>query len=179
MVPCDERPVNQLPEQLVTNRLRLPLISAEDAAGMLAGRRRVSWHPDYPRADDRDAASMVKPDDPDAGWGPRHVVRAGDGVTIGSIGFFGAPSATGADDVPETEVGFGLVEEARGHGAVTEALTALLAEVDRIGVRLRASVRPENTASLRVLAKCGFTQLRGTTEDGELVMVRPVPRRQS
>ena len=74
----------------------------------------------------------------------------------------------------ETEVGFGLVEEARGHGAVSEALTALLEETDRAGVRIRASVRPENRASLRVLAACGFTQLRGSTEDGELVMVRPL-----
>jgi RimJ/RimL family protein N-acetyltransferase len=97
-------------------------------------------------------------------------VRAGDGVTIGSIGFFGAPAEH--EGVPEVEVGFGLVEDSRGHGAVTEALTALLVEVDRVGVRVRASVRPENTACLRVLAKCGFTQLRGTTEDGELVMVR-------
>jgi ribosomal-protein-alanine N-acetyltransferase len=171
--------VSHLPETLTTQRLRLPLVTPEDATGMLAGRRRVSWHPDYPRADDRDAASMVKPDDPDASWGPRHVVRAGDGVTIGSIGFFGAPAPAPGDTVLETEVGFGLVEEARGHGAVSEALGALLAEVDRVGVRLRASVRPENTASLRVLAKCGFTQLRGTTEDGELVMVRPVPRGQA
>lgn len=168
----------QLPDELTTQRLRLPLVSAEDAEGMLAGRRRVSWHPDYPRAEDLDAASMVKAGDPDASWGPRHVVRAGDGVTVGSIGFFGAPSPAGVDEVPETEVGFGLVGQARGHGAVTEALTALLAEVDRVGVRLRASVRPENTAGLRVLAKCGFTQLRGSTEDGELVMVRAVPRAQ-
>ncbi len=177
MVPADgdEQPVSQLPEVLTTQRLRLPLVSPEDAAGMLAGRRRVSWHPDYPRAEDRDAASMVKADNPDASWGPRHVVRAGDGLTIGSIGFFGAPSAdaAGAAGVLEAEVGFGLVEEARGHGAVTEALGALLVEVDRVGVRVRASVRPENTAGLRVLAACGFTQLRGTTEDGELVMVRP------
>jgi ribosomal-protein-alanine N-acetyltransferase len=171
----DEQPVSQLPELVTTPRLRLPLVSPEDAAGMLAGRRRVSWHPDYPRAEDRDAASMVKADDPDAGWGLRHVVRAGDGLTIGSIGFFGAPSVDDdeAAGVPETEVGFGLVADARGHGAVTEALTALLVEVDRLGVRLRASVQPENTAGLRVLAAGGFTQLRGTTEDGELVMVRP------
>ena len=78
-----------------------------------------------------------------------------------------------SDDVEETEVGFGLVEDARGHGAVTEALNALLEHTDRAGVRIRASVRPENRASLRVLAKCGFTQLRGSTEEGELVMVRP------
>ena len=35
-------------------------VTPEDAEGMLAGRRRVSWHPDYPRKDDQDAAAMVK-----------------------------------------------------------------------------------------------------------------------
>jgi ribosomal-protein-alanine N-acetyltransferase len=162
-----------LPDDVVCARMTLRLITPEDAEGMLAGRRRVSWHPDYPRKDDRDAASMVKADDPQASWGPRHIVRSGDGMVVGSIGFYGAPVAV--EDLEETEVGFGLVEDARGHGAVTEALTALLEHTDRAGVRIRASVRPENRAGLRVLAKCGFTQLRGTTEDGELVMVRPLP----
>ena len=162
-----------LPETVVSDRLTLRLITPEDAEGMLAGRRRVSWHPDYPRGDDRDAASMVKAGDPQACWGPRHIVRSGDGLVVGSIGFFGAPLPV--DDVEEAEVGFGLVEEARGHGAVTEALVALLELTDRAGVRVRASVRPENRAGLRVLAKCGFTQLRGSTEEGELVMVRPLP----
>jgi ribosomal-protein-alanine N-acetyltransferase len=166
--------MGQLPEELTTQRLRLPLVTPEDAAGMLAGKRRVSWHPDYPRPDDRDAASMVKADDPDGSWGPRHVVRASDGVAVGSIGFFGIPADH--EGVPETEVGFGLVADSRGRGVVTEALRALLAETDRLGVRVRASVRPENAASLRVLAKCGFTQLRGSSEDGELVMARPLPK---
>jgi [ribosomal protein S5]-alanine N-acetyltransferase len=164
-----------LPETVVTDRLQLRLITPEDAEGMLAGRRRVSWHPDYPRRDDQDAASMIKDGNPDACWGPRHIVRSGDGLVVGSIGFFGAPEP-GPDELPETEVGFGLVEDARGHGAVTEALTALLAYADQAGVRVRASVLPENTASLRVLAKCGFTQLRGSNDEGELVMVRPLPR---
>jgi ribosomal-protein-alanine N-acetyltransferase len=163
-----------LPDDVVSERLTLRLITPEDAAGMLAGRRRVSWHRDYPRRDDQDAAAMVKADDPDSSWGPRHIVRSVDGLVVGSIGFFGAP-APGQDELAEVEVGFGLVEDARGHGAVTEALTALLEHTDRAGVRVRASVQPENRVSLRVLAKCGFTQLRGTTEDGELVMVRPLP----
>ena len=165
-----------LPETGATVPLDLRLVTPEDAQGMLAGRRRVSWHPDYPRPDDQDAAAMVKEGDPDAAWGPRHIVRRGDGLVVGSIGFFGAPTPGGPDDPAETEVGFGLVADARGHGAVTEALKALLEHVDRVGVRVRASVPPENRASLRVLAKCGFTRLRGSTEDGELVMVRPVPR---
>jgi RimJ/RimL family protein N-acetyltransferase len=163
----------RLPETVLSDRLTLRLISPEDAEGMLVGRRRVSWHPDYPRRDDRDAASLVKPGDPHACWGPRHIVRNGDGTVIGSIGFFGAPDEV--DAVAETEVGFGLVEEARGYGAAAEALAALLEHTDRAGVRIRASVRPENRASLRVLAACGFTQLRGSNEDGELVMVRPLP----
>ncbi len=162
-----------LPDSVTTERLRLQLITPEDAAGMLAGRRRVSWHPDYPRKDDQDAAAMVRAGDPHASWGPRHIVRSSDGVVVGSIGFFGAPSPA-VDEVLETEVGFGLVEAARGHGAVAEALTALLEETDRAGVRIRASVQPENRASLRVLARCGFTQLRGAGEDGDLVMVRPL-----
>jgi ribosomal-protein-alanine N-acetyltransferase len=166
--------VTDLPEVVTTQRLRLPLVTPEDAAGMLAGRRRVSWHRDYPRKDDQDAAAMVRADDPDPSWGPRHVVRSFDGLVVGSIGFFGAPEPSPVDEVRETEVGFGLVEEARGHGAVREALTALLQETDRAGVRVRASVRPENRSCLRVLAACGFTQLRGSTEDGELVMVRPL-----
>ena len=165
----------QLPEEVLSDRLRLALVTPEDAEGMLAGRRRTTWHSDYPSSQDRDAVSMVKAEDPDASWGPRHLVRRFDDLTVGSIGFFGAPDPHPADEVLETEVGFGLVEDARGHGAVTEALAALLRETDRIGVRVRASVLPENTPSLRVLAACRFTQLRGSTEDGELVMVRPLP----
>ena len=163
-----------LPDDITSERLHLRLVTPEDAEGMLAGRRRVSWHPDYPRKDDQDAAAMVKAGDPQACWGPRHIVRSADGLVVGSIGFFGGP-LTADDEVEETEVGFGLVEDARGHGAVTEALKILLEHTDRAGVRVWASVQPENRASLRVLAKCGFTQLRGSTDEGELVMVRPLP----
>jgi RimJ/RimL family protein N-acetyltransferase len=104
-------------------------------------------------------------------WGPRSIVL--DGVVVGSIGFFGPPSDA-ADGVPEAEVGYGLVEEARGVGVATEALTAMLGAVDAEGVRIRASVLPDNAPSIRVLAKCAFTELRGSNEDGELVMVRPL-----
>lgn len=172
-------PVRALPETVSSDRLRLVLITPEDAAGMLAGRRRTSWHLDYPRRDDQDAVVMVKPGDPFATWGPRHVTRSLDGLVVGSIGFYGAPRREEGAEVDEAEIGFGLVEDARGHGVATEALLALLVETDRAGVRVRASVRPENRASLKVLATCGFTQLRGSTEDGELVMVRPLPVRRA
>lgn len=130
---------------------------------MLAGRRQERWHPHYPRRDDVDAASMVRAGgDP---WGPRHVVL--DRLAVGAIGCFGPPSDG------EAEIGFGLVEDVRGQGIASEAVVALVLETERLGVRLRARVLPDNAASLRVLAKCGFTELRGSSEDGELVMARP------
>jgi RimJ/RimL family protein N-acetyltransferase len=173
-----------LPAEITTPRLRLPLITVADAAAMRAGRRDPSWHPGYPRPDDIDAASMAR-----AGvtWGPRHIVcdrssgvpaesgaqRAiswGGGLAVGTIGPLGPP------EDGEVEVGYGLVEAARGRGLATEALRALLAETDAAGVRVRAGVRPDNGASLRVLAGCGFTELRGSDEDGALVLARPLPR---
>ena len=157
-------PVPSLPAMITSDRLRLIPVTPADAADMLAGRHQSRWHPDYPRRDDVDAATMARAGDT---WGPRHVVL---GVqAVGSIGCFGPP----VDG--ETEVGYGLVEAARGGGVATEALRALVAQTDLVGVRLRASVEPANRASVRVLAKCGFTELRGSNEDGQLVMARPLP----
>jgi len=168
--------VSALDPVVSTPRLRLELITPDEAAGMRAGRRKPSWHPDYPRKDDLDGISMIPAvgDPADLTWTSRHIVRAFDGLVVGSIGFFGPP-APAADGVPETEVGYGLVEDARGRGVATEAVTGLLAHTDRLGVRVRASVEPDNTASVRVLAKCGFTQLRGSDDEGNLVMARPLP----
>jgi RimJ/RimL family protein N-acetyltransferase len=148
-----------------TERLVLPLWTAAEVAAIRGGSRegvRGAWHPDFPRRDDIDAASLWTEGDP---WGPRSIARGA--TVLGSIGFFGPPSEDG-----EAEVGYGLVREAWGWGFATEALSGMLAELGP-EIAVRASIRPENKASLRVVAKCGFTQLRGTTDDGELVMVRP------
>jgi [ribosomal protein S5]-alanine N-acetyltransferase len=157
-----------LPLTIQTERLRLPLWSADDVAAIRGGQRRAGWHPRFPREDDVDAASLWQADDP---WSSRSITRAD--VVVGSIGFFGPPEPA-ADGVPEVEVGYGLVEEARGLGYATEALTAVVSAAEAAGARVRASVLPDNDASIRVLAKSGFTELRGSTEDGELVMARPL-----
>ena len=155
---------------LSTTRLSLPLWSSDVVADLRAGRRRPEWHPDFPRTDDVDASTLWVDGD---GWGPRSIVRGA--TVLGSIGCFGPPSPSPIDDVPETEVGYGLVPEARGWGFATEALGAVVSAADDLGVRLRASVLPDNAASIRVLAKSGFTQLRGSDEEGQLVMARPLP----
>ncbi|MBO9522726.1 MAG: GNAT family N-acetyltransferase [Nocardioidaceae bacterium] len=140
---------------------------------MRAGQREPSWHADFPRQDDLDGVSMIRDD---SCWSSRRIVRAFDGLVVGSIGFFGPPEPAG-DGVEEVEVGYGLVDEARGRGVATEALRGLLALTDAAGVRVRASVEPENAASIRVLAKCGFTILRGSDDEGNLVMARPLTAR--
>lgn len=160
-----------LPDVVTTPRFSLPLITPAEAADMRNGRRSPSWHADYPREDDLDAVGMMSELTP---WGPRHIVRIFDGIAFGSVGFFGPPKEV--DGVREVEVGYGLVEEARRRGVMTEVLTALLTHLDEEGIRARASVEPENAASLRLLAKMGFTQLRGSDEEGNLVMVRPSAR---
>ncbi len=158
----------QLPDLIPTTRLRLPLISPAQAADLSAGSRHPSFAPGFPSPHDLAAVGMVRDTDPEAmSWGPRLVIRAHDGLVCGTIGFFGPP------DPEEAEVGFGLVEGARGHGVATEALLAVLSEADRCGVKVRARVEPSNTASLKVLSKTGFTELRGGDEDGNLVMGRP------
>ncbi|GGO73441.1 GNAT family N-acetyltransferase [Nocardioides deserti] len=158
--------VPPLPAVIASERLRLPLWTAEDVADIRAGRRRPGWHPDFPRRDDADAATLWVESDT---WGPRSIVR---GTTVlGSIGFFGPPDG----DPLEAQVGYGLVPEARGWGFATEALRAVLTATDGVGVAVRAAVAPDNRASIRVLAKAGFTGLRGSDEDGNLVMARPLP----
>lgn len=157
-----------LPDRIETERLRLILVTPADADDMRAGRRQDRWHPSYPRRDDVDATSLVREGDADGGWGPRHIVLGHQAV--GSIGCFGPP------DQGETEIGYGLVPEVRGQGIATEALRAMVTEAARVGVRLRASVEPDNQPSVRVLARCGFTELRGSNEDGELVLALPAAR---
>ena len=157
-----------LPTVVETDRLRLPLFTADDVAAMRAGERRPGWHPQFPREDDVDASSLWRDGDP---WSSRSVTV--EDVAVGSIGFFGPPQPA-ADGTPEVEIGYGLVEAARGAGYATEAVAAMVAAAEAEGARVRASVAPDNRASLRVLAKCGFTELRGSNEDGELVMARPL-----
>lgn len=157
-----------LPPTVTTAGTELPLWDLATVTAIRAGERLPHWHPDFPRDDDRGAAGLWHDGDP---WGPRSIVVRG--WVVGSIGFFGPP-VPAPDGRQEVEVGYGLVPTGRGRGIVPEALGALLALTDAAGVRVRASIAPDNRSSLRVAAKLGFTALRGTTEHGELVMVRPV-----
>ncbi|HEY1380741.1 MAG TPA: GNAT family protein [Gemmataceae bacterium] len=75
------------------------------------------------------------------------------GAVVGGCGYKGPPDAAGC-----VEIAYGVEPDHRGRGYATEAARALVAfAFDRGAARLvRAHTRPENAASARVVAKCGF-----------------------
>jgi ribosomal-protein-alanine N-acetyltransferase len=143
----------------------LELIGLDEVADMLAKppRRRAEWHEQYPREDDCDGVGMAREVTP---WGSRRIVRRADGLVVGSVGFFGPPEP--ADDgVPEVEIGYGLVEAARGQGLMREVLAALLGATDAAGVRVRAATTSDNAASLASLRGAGFAVVSEDPDDPE------------
>ena len=144
-------------EALETPRATLPLVTLEEAAGIRAGERQPGWADGYPREDDLDALRVLESVSP---WSARHVVRRSDGLVVGSVGCFGPPDAQGL-----VEIGYGLVESARGSGLMTEIVATLSGAVEAAGATVIAHTEPDNTASHRVLRRLGFR--REGEDDGE------------
>jgi [ribosomal protein S5]-alanine N-acetyltransferase len=91
------------------------------------------------------------------------VVERGSGITVGGCGFKGPPDGNGA-----VELAYGIDEPHRGRGFAAEAARALVEFAfadDRVRL-VRAHTKPDNGASARVLAKCGF-RLLGQVMDPE------------
>ncbi|MGI5426692.1 GNAT family N-acetyltransferase [Streptomyces sp. CA-179760] len=96
-------------------------------------------------------------------WGMYVLVRREDDQALGAMGFHAVP-----DEAGRVEIGYDLVEAARGHGYATEALRALSAwALAQDEVRtVVANVERDNTPSRNVLTRAGFTAV---TEDTEQV----------
>jgi RimJ/RimL family protein N-acetyltransferase len=72
----------------------------------------------------------------------------------------GGASLTNYDSFRDrVELGYWLLAEGRGRGIATRAARALAMHAFHVGLlRVEAVVRPENTASIRVLERAGFTR---------------------
>jgi [ribosomal protein S5]-alanine N-acetyltransferase len=95
---------------------------------------------------------------------PYWIVRAENGVVVGACGFKGMPAAA------SVEIGYAIDPAYRKQGLATAAAHALitLAWQDPTVSSIRATIRPDNTASSRVVEHLGFQ--RGDTmvdDDGE------------
>ncbi|GAB2870820.1 hypothetical protein GCM10027074_43060 [Streptomyces deserti] len=89
-------------------------------------------------------------------WGMYALVRREDGRAIGAMGFHAAPDEDG-----RVEIGYDLVEGARGRGYATEALRALSSwALAQDGVRaVTAVVDRANVPSQKVVTRAGFAQV--------------------
>ena len=97
-------------------------------------------------------------------------VERSSGSAVGGCAFKGPPDADGV-----VELSYGTNPAYRGRGYATEAARALTEFAFASGrVRLvRAHRRPDNTASARVLEKCGFVMVgRVTDPEDDLVSGR-------
>ena len=99
---------------------------------------------------------QVRADPRAARWVVRAVAALPEGPVVGHAGFHGPPDEHGA-----VEVGYTVVPELRGRGYARAALAALVAEARACReVRVvRASVRPDNAASLAVVRGAGFVEV--------------------
>lgn len=158
------------PESLETARLVLvTLLAAEiealiaedgDRAGESAG---VVFPAGWPN--DRDARDGLSwhlralQSDPDQrAWRIRVIVERESNRVIGSINLKGPPSDEG-----DVEIGWGLIEEARGRGYAFEAASAVMAWASRQpGVTsISTTVPDDNERSQRLAARLGLVR-RGT-----------------
>ncbi|MGW0842065.1 GNAT family N-acetyltransferase [Streptomyces sp. NPDC002787] len=101
-------------------------------------------------------------------WGMFVLVRKEDGLAVGALGYHGAP-----DEEGRVEIGYDLVEGARGRGYATEALRTLTAWArerarERGDVRsLFAVVEKTNTPSQGVVSRAGFEKVSDDWDDAE------------
>ena len=144
-----------------TPRLTLHPLGLDEARRVLARSPgpHDRWATDYPFADELDVLPMfidafVEHGDP-APFGLYAIARRSDGRYVGGIGFFGPP------DDGVAELGFGLVESARGTGFAAEALAAAIRIALANGATsVIADAELGNLASHATMLRAGMVELR-------------------
>jgi RimJ/RimL family protein N-acetyltransferase len=123
----------------------LPDLGFFDPAGFLVGAEDVVGL----RLQQLEADPRVGP------WLLRALVLRDERIAVGFIGFHDAPDERGM-----VEIGYEVLPQFRRRGYASEAVVALIAWAARQGVRtVRASVSPDNRASLALIARQGFVQV--------------------
>ena len=123
-------------------------------------------------------SAQVSEDPAVVSWIPGAVLDLDTPRVVGKAGYHGPP-----DPVGMVEVGYAVVPELRRRGYARAALHRLLdraADEPAVTV-VRASVSPDNVASLALIAQHGFVQVgeQWDEEDGlELVFERPAVHRE-
>ncbi|MFN3192749.1 MAG: GNAT family N-acetyltransferase [Aureliella sp.] len=144
-------------ESIRTSRLRLKLQSVDDVQEMLKG-----FPPEVRCEISADWISLVQNATEPSPWIHGFTVHEGDDEnSIGNFGFKGLPNDQG-----EVEIAYAINESHQNRGYATEAAAALTKfALAQDGVQtVIAHTLPNESASTRVLEKCGY-QCLGEAED--------------
>ena len=163
---------NSLPAIIKTQRLTLRAPAMADLAAIVASLG--NWNVvantaaiPFPYGEDEGRQFLSTLDQPEL---PRnYAIADADDLLMGIVGL-----KCVAGEPPE--LGYWLGEPFWGQGFVSEAAAGLLQAVDQTGEvsQMRARALASNTASLRVLEKCGFSITERTTSVIERHLGQPV-----
>jgi RimJ/RimL family protein N-acetyltransferase len=164
--------------EIITARLALRPVTAEEVAAVLGGQRQPDWAHDFPADGDRAIAGLLArtglPGNGDAHrFGHRLVVERDTGAVVGGAGFFGPPQDG------EVEIGYGIVPSRQRRGYATEAVQAMVADILQAEDvhTVTANVDLDNPASIRVLEKSGMTLCAQNQEQATYHFRRPASGR--
>ena len=140
-----------------TGRIRIYPASREQMERMIAAERDGELRKAY---GEMLAGSLAHPEDRE--WYALWVIEKLDGTRIGDLCFKGIEAGR------NPEIGYGILEAFRGQGYASEAVGLALQWAFRHPEvkAVEAETDPDNTASQRVLAKCGFRPMGITGEEG-------------
>ncbi len=153
--------------------VELPLVTPAVAEAMRGNIRDPLWANGFPRQDDVDAlGSTTSQGWTERRWGARLIIRRSDGAAVGTTGFLAPPDERG-----QVELGYGLVEAARGCGLVTDVLLLGVPAAEAAGASVRARAAVDNIPSRRALERAGFLLTGRADGKGGLRYERPRPWR--
>src|SRR5258708_26581689 len=111
------------------------------------------------------------------GFGYWAIEETATGRFVGELGFADFRRAV-VPSLDAPELGWVLATAAHGHGYATEAVGGVLAWADARFARTVCIIQPDNHASLRVAAKCGFAeQWRTAYKDHTTIVLARTPSR--
>ena len=143
--------------ELETERLRLYIASRVEMEQIIARQTDEELRKAYQEMLD---GYLAHPEQGE--WYAIWMVTRRDGVQVGDLCF------KGLNEDGSVEIGYGINDEFQGQGYATEAVIATVDwALRQSGVlRVEAETEPDNTASQRVLAKCGFVPSGIMGEEG-------------
>lgn len=140
----------------------LVMVDPAQANELAEGRCPLPAVADYPHADTSAAARLARDGLSVDNWVPgygMYLIEVA-GLIVGDVGFHTPPDERGS-----VEIGYGLAPSARGNGYATAGVDALARWALGHGAAVvRAEVDADNGASIAVLKRAGFSELRGQDE---------------